>query len=64
MKVDLKNPRRLIRALEIIEFTKKPYTFFKKIKKKFNHYSIALNTDRSNLYKIINRRVDLMIDSV
>ena len=64
-RVDLKNPRRLIRALEIIEFTKKPYTYFltKNKEKKFNHYSIALNTDRNNLYKIINRRVDLMIDS-
>ena len=29
----------------------------------FNHYSIALNTDRSKLYETINRRVDLMIDS-
>jgi len=27
-KVDINNPRRLIRALEIIEFTKKPYTSF------------------------------------
>ena len=63
--VDLNNPRRLIRALEIIEFTKKPYTsFLKKNKEKqFNHYSIAINTDRSNLYKLINKRVDRMIDS-
>ena len=63
--VDLNNPRRLIRALEVIEFTKKPYTSFltKNKEKKFNHYSIAINTDRSNLYKIINKRVDMMIDS-
>ena len=63
--VDLNNPRRLIRALEIIEFTKKSYTSFltKNKEKKFNHYSIAINTDRSNLYKIINKRVDMMIDS-
>jgi tRNA dimethylallyltransferase len=63
--VDFNNPRRLIRALEVIEFTEKPYTSFltKNKEKKFNHYSIAINTDRSNLYKIINKRVDMMIDS-
>ena len=64
-KVDLNNPRRLIRALEVIEFTKKTFTSFLNNNKDkiFNHYSIALNTDRSKLYETINRRVDLMIDS-
>ena len=64
-KVDLNNPRRLIRALEIIEFTKKPYTSYLTNNKEkiFNHYSIALNTDRSKLYETINRRIDLMIDA-
>jgi len=64
-KVDINNPRRLIRALEIIEFTKKPYTSFLKNNKDrlYNHHSIALNTDRNQLYEIINKRVDLMINS-
>ena len=64
-KVDVNNPRRLIRALEIIEFTKKPYTSFLTNNKKtlYNHYSIALNTERNKLYEMINSRVDLMIHS-
>lgn len=64
-KVDINNPRRLIRALEIIEFTKKPYTSFltNNNERLYNHHSIALNTDRNKLYEIINNRVDLMINS-
>ena len=63
-KVDLNNPRRLIRALEIIEFTKKPYTSYLTNNKEkiFNHYSVALNTERNKLYEKINKRVELMID--
>ena len=64
-KVDVNNPRRLIRALEIIEFTKKPYTSYLTNNKNtlYNHYSIALNTERNKLYEMINSRVDLMIHS-
>tara|TARA_B100001063_G_scaffold191708_1_gene182754 strand:- start:87 stop:995 length:909 start_codon:yes stop_codon:yes gene_type:complete len=64
-KVDINNPRRLIRALEVIEFTNKPYTSFltNRIKSIYNHYPIVLNAERKKIYNLINNRVDLMVES-
>ena len=63
-KVDLNNPRRLIRALEICLSTKKPYSSLLKNKSKirsFNCIKICLNIDRVDLYERINNRVDSML---
>lgn len=63
-KVDKQNHRRIIRALEVSIFTNKPFSNFLRAreKKRYNHYSVVLNIDRSKLYERINKRVDNMID--
>ena len=62
--IDIDNPRRLIRALEVTIGSGKPYSsFLKKTKKtrNFNIITIGLNQDRADLYEKINTRVDNMI---
>jgi tRNA dimethylallyltransferase len=64
-KVDVHNPQRMIRALEVIEFTGKPFSGFlrqKEEKKEFNAIKILINTDRQRLYEQIEKRVDQMMD--
>lgn len=64
-KVDLKNPKRIIRALEICETTGRPYSSFLtkgQRKRDFKIVKIGLNRPREELYDRINSRVDLMID--
>ena len=64
-KVDLKNPKRIIRALEICETTGYPYSSFLKRDKRerdFRIIKIGLNRPREELYERINTRVDQMID--
>jgi len=63
---DLKNPKRLLKALEITMMTGQPYSVFrkKKIKKRnFDTIKIGLNIERKDLYKRIEQRVDKMIAS-
>lgn len=63
-KVDLNNPHRLIRALEICIGTGKPYSsFLGKAKKQrnFDTLSIGLEAERQQIYDRINRRVDIMM---
>ncbi len=63
-KVDLNNPHRLIRALEICIGTGKPYTSFlnqPKKKRNFKTITVGLHADRQIVYDNINRRVDIMI---
>lgn len=63
-RVDIQNPQRLMRALEIIYKTNKPYSSFMKNKKKerdFNIIKIGLKINREKLYSRINNRVDNMI---
>jgi tRNA dimethylallyltransferase len=65
-KVDLKNHKRIIRALEICETTGIPYSSFlrkEKRKRDFRIIKIGLNRDRHELYERINSRVDEMIKS-
>lgn len=65
-RIDLRNPKRILRALEICETTGKPYSsFLKKEGKKrdFNIIKAGLQTDRESLYSLINSRVDKMIAS-
>lgn len=64
--VDKQNPRRLIRALEIINITGKPYSSFRKrkpAKRNFNVVKIGLSLDKELLKKRINQRVDDMLAS-
>lgn len=63
-KVDLRNHKRIIRALEICETTGRPYSTFlrKEIPaRSFDTVLIGLNRDRDELYERINRRVDEMV---
>ncbi len=63
-KVDLKNHKRIIHALEICYMTGKPYSSFRTQKKKerpFNILKIGLQRNREDLYNRINQRVEEMI---
>lgn len=65
-KVDLKNPNRIIHALEISIQTGKPYSSFRSDTPKerpFNIIKIALNCDRQKLHNRINLRVDKMMEA-
>ena len=62
--VDKQNPRRLIRALEVINLTGKPYSEFRKRKpaeRNFEVVKIGLNVDKELLRKRIDQRVDEML---
>ena len=62
-KVDLKNPRRLIRALEVCISSNKPFSSYvnkKKTKHPFKLFNIGIVMDRDKLYEKINPRVDQM----
>ncbi len=63
-KVDMENPHRLIRALEVCIGTEKPYSSFlkkKNIKRPFNTITVGINAERNIIYDRINNRADLMI---
>ncbi len=64
-KVDIQNPHRLIRALEVFRATGKPFsTFLKKesVQRNFETIFIGLNAERETTYNRINLRVDKMIE--
>ncbi|MEL6539704.1 MAG: tRNA (adenosine(37)-N6)-dimethylallyltransferase MiaA [Bacteroidota bacterium] len=61
--VDLRNPRRVIRALEVCIATGKPYHAFRKKKvtqRPFNIIKVGLTRERAELYERIDKRVDYM----
>ncbi len=63
--VDLRNPKRILKGLEICMMTGKTYTSFRKSIKKernFDILKIGLTMDREKLYERIERRVDLMVE--
>ncbi len=63
-QVDLRNPKRVIHALEVCLMTGKPYSSFRthSIKKRpFEIIKIGFNRPREDLYSRINMRVDEMI---
>lgn len=65
-KVDQNNPQRIIRALEVCEYTGKPYSTFLSGNRSTNNFIpiyILLNMDREKLYKRINDRVDKMMEN-
>lgn len=62
--VDLQNPHRLLRALEVCFTTGKPFSSFRKNapqERNFQTISICLNKQRNILYRQINQRVDAMV---
>ena len=62
--IEIENPHRLIRALEICIGTGKTYSQFKnkpKATRKFIPIKIGLYADRELMYNRINKRVDIMI---
>jgi tRNA dimethylallyltransferase len=64
-KVDIHNPQRLMRALEVCIGTGKTYSSFRKMKKNtrpFNIILIGLEREREELYQRIEERMDRMID--
>jgi tRNA dimethylallyltransferase len=63
-QVDLNNPQRIMRALEVCIHSGKPYSGFRTKEKKersFNTINLLINTEREALYNRINQRVDKMI---
>ena len=62
--VDLNNPRRVIRALEVCETSQKPYSSFlgqSPKKRPFASRTLLLKLPREQLYDRINRRVEHMV---
>jgi tRNA dimethylallyltransferase len=65
-KVDLRNPRRIMRALEIYASTGRPYSSYLSGEKRHREFRIikaGIITDRADLHEKINKRVDSMIAS-
>lgn len=66
-EVDLSNPQRLIRALEVCISTGKPFSLYRSNvvnqNRPFDSIKIGLNIERPLLYERINRRVDIMIET-
>ena len=63
--VDKSNPQRLMRALELLQFTGRPVSELRKNQRKvrpFQIIKIGLEIDRQELYKRIDHRVDEMIN--
>lgn len=62
--VDLKNPNRMLKAIEISIMTGRPYSSLLTGKTKSRAFSIlkiGLRRDRKELYRMINKRVDNMM---
>ena len=65
-RVDIQNPHRLIRAIEVFRASGKPFSSFQKdekIKRPFKIIKIGLDWEREKLYERINHRVDQMIEN-
>lgn len=66
-EVDIQNPQRLMRALEVCIGTQKPYSSFKnkrpnaKTQRPFSIIKVALDLPRAILYERINARVEDMM---
>lgn len=63
-QVDLNNPQRIIRALEVTETTGEPFSSYRKAAintRPFECIKIGLNLSRELLYQRINERVDEMV---
>jgi tRNA dimethylallyltransferase len=64
-KVDIHNPRRLIRALSLIRHTGQPFSSFlsgQKASRNFDVCYVRLDIPRKDLYQRIDQRVDTFFD--
>lgn len=64
-RVDLRNPKRIMKALEISMMTGKPYSSYltnKSKERQFHIIKIGLARERDELYDILNKRVDRMVE--
>ena len=64
--VDLQNPHRLIRALEVCRNTGQPFSSFHqhtRTERFFKVIKIGIDWERDKLYARINRRVELMMEA-
>lgn len=64
-KVDIQNPQRMIRALEVCLATNKPYSSFlnkKKGERNFTAIEVGLTANRECVYEKINLRVERMLE--
>ncbi len=64
--IDISNPQRVIRALEVTVSTGKRFSSFKSFRKKERSFiveRIQIERPREELYERINRRVDMMMES-
>lgn len=62
--IDIQNPHRVIRALEVCLGTQKKYSYYKnkpKTARDFTPIKIGLDADRKIIYNRIEQRVDLML---
>ncbi|MDO8993939.1 tRNA (adenosine(37)-N6)-dimethylallyltransferase MiaA [Daejeonella sp.] len=65
-EVDIHNPQRLIRALEVYESTGNPFSSYRTKTAKqrdFNIIKLAISQNRGKLYEQINLRVDQMVEN-
>jgi len=63
---DLKNHKRMLKAIEVCLMTGRPYSSLltgQKKERPFNIIKVGLNTDREILYDRINKRVDEMMNN-
>lgn len=63
--IDISNPQRVVRALEVFFATGKTFSSFKNFKSKTRDFEIEklfIEKPREELYARINRRVDLMME--
>jgi tRNA dimethylallyltransferase len=63
-EVDINNPQRIIRAIEVYESSGQPFSSYrtaKTNKRTFNIIKLGLDMPRELLYDRINRRVDMMV---
>ncbi|MGB3007297.1 MAG: tRNA (adenosine(37)-N6)-dimethylallyltransferase MiaA [Chitinophagaceae bacterium] len=66
MKGEIKNPQRMMRALEVMESTGKSVLSFRKgtpVQRNFSMVKIGLDLTKEQLHQRINSRVDKMIES-
>jgi tRNA dimethylallyltransferase len=64
-EVDINNPQRLIRALEVFESTGNPFSSYRTNTPKYRDFNIiklGINPIREKLYERINLRVDKMVE--
>jgi tRNA dimethylallyltransferase len=64
-EVDINNPQRVIRALEVYEATGNPISSYRKStinKRPFSIIKFGLDMPREKLYDRINQRVDMMVN--